>query len=271
MKLGGYNYPMPLKRALRPVIRTIRYAGLRSNDVLLASYPRSGSTWLRFLLVELLTQRDAEWEDVNKTIPYAGEHRHAPPLLPAGGRLVKTHERSVGPARRAIYLARDYRDVVLSEYRLTLRGGSRKDLDAFLADALAGDASPFGFWADHVHFWLDNEIASTDNLLLVKFEDLKTQPAATLRTIVSFLELNVPEKSIHEAIENNSVDRMRQKEERAPSTEVKRATGGHQFVGQGSVRGWQSKLTVDQATAIERRANSAFLRLGYPVHEQAGK
>ena len=63
MRLGGYGYPF--KRQLRPIVRFTRYLGLEQQDVLVAAYPKSGSTWLRFIVTELLTSEDPEWQLVN--------------------------------------------------------------------------------------------------------------------------------------------------------------------------------------------------------------
>lgn len=264
MKVGGWEYPMVLKRAARPVVRRIRYTGLRPEDTLLASYPRSGSTWLRFLLVEALTGQDAEWESLNRSIPDAGAHRRAPRMLGGKGRLVKTHDRAVGPCRRAIYLARDGRDVALSEYRWWVRGGLKQDFDAFLAEWLRGSNSLFGFWGDHVAYWLDSALASRAALLVVRFEDLRTDTQASLRRIVRFLGAEVSDETIAAAIEHNSVGRSREKEERAPASEVRKHASTERFVGTGEVTRWRSNLSREQIEAIERRAGAALTRLGYP-------
>ena len=58
MKIGGYNYgAMRVRRAIRPIVRGFRSVGLRPTDVL-ASYLKSGSTWARFMLTDLLVGRD---------------------------------------------------------------------------------------------------------------------------------------------------------------------------------------------------------------------
>jgi hypothetical protein len=104
------------KSGLRVPIIWMRHRGLSPNDVFVANYPRSGSTWLRFLLFEILTQKDAGFDDVNRHIPDVGGQRNAMALLPNQGRLIKTEEAFRPDYRRAIYIVRDGRDVALSEY-----------------------------------------------------------------------------------------------------------------------------------------------------------
>ena len=49
-----------------------RHRDIKPDDVFLASFERSGSTWLRFLLCELLTGDSAAFERINSVIPEMG-------------------------------------------------------------------------------------------------------------------------------------------------------------------------------------------------------
>lgn len=262
MKLRGFEYPMALKRSLRPVIRSVRYSGLHPDDVLLASYPRSGSTWLRFMLADLLAP-GMEWDDVNRVIPYVGEHRRAPHPLLDGGRLVKTHETATGPVRRAVYLARDPRDVVLSEYRLSLRGGSHETLDSYVARWVVGKAGPFGRWGNHVEYWLERPQASGIELLVIRFEELTADALSTLARIVEWIGIPADEDGLRAAVEGNTIGKMREKEDRAPKGEVRPHDGTHRFVGEGAAGGWRDKLDERQVRLITESATHALERLGY--------
>jgi hypothetical protein len=261
------KYPIALKKAIRPLVATMRYRGVETRDVLIASYPRSGSTWLRFLLYEVLVGRSPNWQEVNNGIPYVGWHRDAPRLLPDEARVIKTHDKKRGPCERVVYLVRDPRDVVLSEYRLSLRGGGRRQLDDFVAAAAAGKTSPFGSWSDHVEHWLGGNSAGTDNLLRLRFEDLRADTARTLQNVLGFMRATVDPDAVEQAIVNNSLSRMKEKEDRAPADEVKKTPTTHRFVSEGSVKGWRKKMTEQQAMLIEDASRHWLIELGYPVRE----
>jgi hypothetical protein len=260
-----YGIPISVRKRLRPVVRRLRYAGLRSDDVLLASYPRSGMTWLRFLLAEILTGEESEFDTVNRTIPSAGGHRGAPTFPPAGFRLVQTHDLDSGPCQRAIYLVRDFRDVLLSEYRSWLRGGSSDTFETFLLKAIGGRANVFGSWMDHVEFWLDGQHARPGRILLVRFEDLRNDQPTELKRVLSFLQIERADADISSAIKHNSVNRMREKETRASGSAVTTRNERHRFVGEGKSGGWKSNLSVEQVRAIERAAGPLLIRLDYPT------
>src|SRR5256886_16759673 len=104
------------KTYLRAPLIWLRHRGIDRNDVMVASYPRSGNTWLRFLLTKVLTGKSAAFDNVNNVIAEIGIHHEALMLLPGKGRLIKTHELYNPAYPRAIYLIRDVRDSLLSQY-----------------------------------------------------------------------------------------------------------------------------------------------------------
>jgi hypothetical protein len=270
-RLGSHeDLPLRWRRGVRPVITRLRFMGLSLDDVLVASYPRSGSTWLRFLLTEILMQESAEWPLVNRVIPGAGEHFDAPKILPNGGRLIQTHDRYAGPCSRAVYLVRDIRDVILSEYRWELRDGVRRSLDKQIQLSLTGGTpmSLFGSWHDHVAYWLDSELARRGDLLLMKYEELRQDPDDKLRELLRFLGAEATDTQIASAIEHNSLDRMREREERAVDAGISAGDPRYPWIGQGAVMGWRSKMTDEQLARVDERAGDVLARLEYPTTER---
>ena len=263
MRIGRQRYPLWLKQAVRPAVLAVRYAGLRPEDIILSSYPRSGSTWLRFLLLESITGRAAEWKELNRLIPYVGGHRSIPPLLPGASRLVSTHDPRVGPCRRSVLLVRDPRDVVLSYYRWLCLQGYDHDLETFLPAYLDGRLSLHGSWADNTRYWLDSALQGEGRLHLVRFEDLRVDPATTIQRILLFIGAAVSDHAIQSAVAGNTIERSREKEERSRPEDVRRFKTGGRFVHEGLVGAWQSKLTNDQVRRVERRVGDLLDELGY--------
>lgn len=250
------------KTALRKPLVSLRHRNLKPSDAFVGSYPRSGSTWLRFMLNELLVGQASGFTNVNQALPDVGKHDTALPVLPGDGRLIKTHEPFRPEYKKAIYLVRDGRDVMLSEfaYQKAL-GFAQDDLDAYIPSFLSGKVNPFGSWIHHVQSWLDARDSHHADILLVHFQDLRGNSEDTLAEIVSFLGRPVSREKIRQAIANNAVERMREKEKINPQ----RASARGRFIGSGSVGGWQEKLTVQQIERIEREAGKTLERLGYPA------
>ena len=251
------------KSALRKPLVWARHRGLGRADGFIGSYPRSGSTWLRFQLVEILAGQATGFGNVNELIPDVGDHQNAVALLPDGGHLIKTHEPYRFSYKKAIYLVRDARDVVLSEfaYQKAL-GFAEDDFDKYLPRFLRGEVNPFGSWTAHVNSWMDAVDNGWTKTLVVRFEDLRHDPEKYLGRILDFLEVRVERARIREAVENNSLERMRDKERTAPQ----RASAKGRFIRSGTVGGWRESFTESQMRLLqESSAAAALARLGYPA------
>lgn len=262
-------------RAARSKLRVplvwYRHRGLCQNDVFIASYPRSGSTWLRFLLYETLTGDSSGFNDVNRVLADMGRQSAAPGLLPGSGRLLKTHEVYRPQYTKAIYLVRDARDVAISEYAYeTSLGRFSGDFDAFVAAFSRGRVNPYGAWYDHVDSWLASPLASNGNLLLIRFEEMRRDAEVTLSRTVKFLGVEVEPEVIRKAIANNNVQRMQAKEDRAPQVEHG-SNGRERFIRSGSVGDWRKKLTERQARLIEDHAGETLARMGYNTEVQMAR
>jgi hypothetical protein len=254
-------------RRLRLPLNWLRYTGTQANDLFIVSYPRSGTTWLRFLLFELLTGEGSEFVSVNARIPYIGKHRGAPHLLPHGGRVIQSHETFLRGVGSAIYVVRDPRSVVLSEYRWQLRTGlSRESFESFFAKFLAGKANPYGRWDRHVNAWVRSDLASQGRLHAVRFEDLRTDAAGELGRILGFLGMDVDSSLIDEVVANNDLAEMRAKEERAPTWALGAlARPDIPFVNAGSTSMWKEELSPSQVQRLGDAFRGTLTSLEYDV------
>jgi hypothetical protein len=257
---------------LRTALLWGRHHGFRPNAVFLCEYPKSGGTWLRFMLHEILTTEPSEFRNVNHASRMVGYHFRAPDVLPGGGRLIATHETWRPAYHKVLYLVRDVRDVALSHYRREWHMGVvSTTFDAFLLCLMNGPKR-HGSWPAHVASYLDSGLARTDRFLLLRFEDLRRNTAEVLTRIVDFLGARPDREAINRAVQNNSLEAMRAKEDRVHALDVRvrmsppgssREEG--RFVHKGEVEGWRRKLSAAQLDLIERLAGQSLLRLGYPL------
>lgn len=253
------------RTALRAPLIWLRHHGFRPADIFLGSYPRSGTTWSRFVLLEILTGHEGGFDEVNGMLHGVGNQATGAPVLPGGGRLLATHEQYRKQYHKAIYLVRDVRDVILSEFAYTTAlEFFEGDLDAFISDFLRKKVNPFGPWQKHVSSWLDSPIANTPNLLRVRYDELRQNPLEGFTRIAKFLGVDHDPALIQRAIEHNSLAKMKEKERVAPQ----RASVKGQFVRSGEVQGWRAKLTPEQVQFIAQHAGSVLQRLGYPLSSQ---
>lgn len=156
--------------------------------VWLASYPRSGNTYLRTILRHAFGLRSASVypNDLggNKELEeYVGHLEHKPKLQKqlkeVGVALIKTHERDKD-YRPAIYVIRDGRAACVSLWEFYNR--------VMPIEAVIEGQHRFGTWAGHVKSWDPWE---RPNTLLLKYEQLRDDLPVALNAISDFLKVEI--------------------------------------------------------------------------------
>lgn len=253
--------------ALRLPIVTYRHRRLVAADVFLASYPKSGNTWLKFMLASLLAGREIGFDHEPDLVPPVGAHARAGPLLADGGRLVKSHEPYsalyVRSPRRAIYVLRDGRDAAVSYYYAFLRRGWYDGpFSGFLGLFLAGRVDGYGTWERHVRSWLSSPLAGDGGLLLVRYEDLLEDARGELGRVAGFLGVEARTEELDRAVERNTIERMRSREQ--GSRFQKRMRRKHiPFVRKGVAGDWTATFSPDDHARFLRAAGDLLADLGY--------
>jgi hypothetical protein len=245
-------------RARRPLV-ALRHRGLLPADAVLAAYPKSGNTWLAFLLTEVIHDRPADWASSAECLPAVGRHAGSPAPLPGGGRTLRTHERRRPEYHRAIYLVRHPADVAHSYHRwLRWQGMDPGPFERFFPRFLARPVDGYGPWGRHVESWL----TPGPPTLLVRYEDLRTEPMTAVSRVLRFLDLPVDVARIETALEANSLDRMREKEDAVRGTLFRGRTDAG-FVGAGGTAGGADRLSEEQFALLEQLAGPALELAGY--------
>lgn len=264
LSLKNLRYKLRTTRLRVPLVWYRHWGASAAHDVYLASYQRSGSTWLRFLLCEALAGDGADFESVKFTIPDIRHYRRGAALLPGGGRLIKTHEPYRRGYKKALYVVRDPRDVAISLYEYDRPNQS---LDEFVNSFVRGKATSHGTWQNHIRSWMHSPLVDSGKILVVKYETLRTNTHVALDAILRFLSVPAGADLVARAIANNDLNRMREKEDRARSVGVEvsgetiRSRG--LSVRRGAVGEWRERLNESQARFIEVHARESMTDMGY--------
>jgi hypothetical protein len=111
-------------------------------------------------------------------------------------------------------------------------------------------------------------------LLFIRYEDLRKESVEVFRQMADFLRVKVSVETIERAVANNTVQKMREKEDSlykqdgyaaVPRRPKKGVEAGGRFVRSGSIGGWQGRLNSEQLKLIEQHAGPTLMRLGYPL------
>ncbi|HYA07226.1 MAG TPA: sulfotransferase domain-containing protein [Xanthobacteraceae bacterium] len=255
----------------------------------IAAFPKSGITYLNFMLFHILFDRPQDARRIDSD--YIFDVHESLARVPAPGATpfyVKIHF-PFGPriplrerASRAVYLWRDPIDVMMSVWDFKHLTGEDGLLDAAPSDqavlfqrfcqhwlTTGGLVYPFaGSWRDNVSSWLDQ----TDlPVLVVRYERLRTQPFEQLRRILAFLRREATDERILAAVAAGKPENMRKLESEEVGAGVsgifyrpalaKGYARGYRFVGR--MHGGSSEKVL--TPAARQYANQIF----GPVLERA--
>ena len=270
----------------------------------LASYPKSGNTWLRCFLAAYVTGR----LDINHLSPFSHDDM-SPPLWQLispksldrlngheafalrghflltllscnqGKVVIKTHS-GVGMVNefptipeilteRAVYLVRDPRDVALSQaHHLQI---SPEEVVKAMGDPSAihtkgpGLYSAIGSWSQNAMGWATSKRFPVH---VVKYEELCHAPAETFRKILEFLNFRMDEERLTKAVELASFANLAAQEKTKGFREAYQPEGHDRpvtFFRRGTIGLWRDELEPDLVSRIERDHGEAMEFFGYAV------
>jgi hypothetical protein len=255
--------------------------------VWLASYPKSGNTWVRFIVTALLRGGSPSSGDVARFVPDV--HKGTLEVRPVhrGAAIVKVHAlpdhcrrflpRTIG----AIYVVRNPLDVCLST--LAYRGMTR-DAQLGLLQAFVGEGGPrdwggaarFGSLPANIAAWTDAGLGFPR--LLVRYEDLARDTAGQVRRIADWLGVPADDARIEAAIDSSSFSAMRRAEEAEVAAggddlfgvahALQRAhVPGWRFMRRGAVGGFRDELPAAAIAALRARFESVMADCGYALDD----
>jgi len=243
------------------------------DDIFLVSFPKSGNTWTRFLLANLrFPDQPATWANINRLIPDPTVTTKRDFDQMPRPRIIKSHECFDPRYPRVVYIVRDPRDVVVSQYHYHRKIRKIEDdspMEKFVTRFLAGETCPHGSWGQNVSTWLTTS-EGNPRFLLLRYEDLVADTARELAKVVAFLDLSAGPERIAQAVERSSADRMRQLEKRQPDKNelMKGSRKDLSFVRAAGSGGWRSDLPAPMVAQIEAAWGSLMQHLGYELSSQ---
>ncbi len=258
--------PMMKDPAVGKLGRMLRLFFVPSEkDVFLISFPRSGNSWLRSAIAEMMFgQSGARLEDIHYYVPTVGLNLPKWRMKPSSFHVVKTHEMRLINSRTDhytdfIYVVRDPRDAVLSHFRFYSQLEKwTQGFDGFFDHWINGRVW-LGSWVQHVTSWIGgSDLPRSGRRLLIKYEDLSRDVFGEFRRVSDFLGLSLDDHQLERAVDETSIHRMRSKEERNSSSPK-----GFRSIQDGGTKKWGSTLSGQQLQQIFRSCGEVMQWLGY--------
>jgi hypothetical protein len=234
------------------------------TDIVLASYPRSGVTWLQNLLAGLLygivpertpySVIESLFPDLHQTQYF---RRHEPECF------IKSHLGPQPEYRRVVHLLRDGRDVLVS-YRHFLQVSGQREVTWA---ELVGPGAPVWpcKWHEHTEAWLRNPYRA--EILDLRYEDLMHDPVSCLRRLCDFAGLNRDDACLQHAAVGAGLAKLRVQETRSGLGPF---ANGEKFFRRGIIGSHQDEMPPDVLAAFLAEAGPTLRRCGYATGQVDG-
>jgi hypothetical protein len=245
------------------------------DDVILATYPKCGTTWMQNILYMLHNdgREIAADMSVRELVPHLEEMGREFVAGLRRPRLIKTHlaktDNLFARAAKYVLVFRNPFDCAVSFYHHT-RGFTKHydfadgTFEDFLEVYLAGEVD-FGDYFDHVDSWLS--VIDSENVHYTTFERMRAGLGDEIELLGRFLggtaAMTASDRDLREHIVSaSSFDSMARDQQRWSSA---RPTGMTQFVRKGIVGDWRGHFSRQSARALyekasERLAGTVLLR-----------
>lgn len=247
-----------------------RFLTVFADDKFLVSYPRSGNTWTRFLIANLLSKAAVTFQSVDHLIPDIYLITDQVLKNIPSPRVLKSHEPFDPRYPLVIYVVRDPRDVLISRYYYALKWRAFPDdypMEDFVDRFISGGADQYhrtGAWGEHVLSWIAMK-AGLPNFKVLRYEDLKKDTLGKLASLASLLGLDSDESNLARAIERSSSDRMRALDQKQPLGWLKGTRRDVPFIRSGLAGGWKTNLSENCVRRIEAAWWPLMKILGYEI------
>ena len=283
----------PLREVRSRAFDSARWAGYRARpgDIIIATYPKCGTTWTQRIVSMLLAGSAAPapvggpWPDMRLMGPIEPILEMAEAI--AGRRHLKSHlpydSLPVWEGVKFIHVARDGRDGAMSMHN-HMRGFTPQ-MNAImdqvsLNDPKFGDTAPStpADPAESFHEWLVDGGARGDlgasfweversywaarqdsNMLLVHYNDLKADLGAEISRIAQYLEIELPGVVMGEIVAAADFEAMREQGEALmPGAKNAWVDGAKTFLNKGVNGRWQSIYAEADLAAYDAKIAIEF-------------
>ncbi len=187
----------------------------RPTDVIIATYPKAGTTWMQQIVHGLRTRGDMDFDEITAVTPWIeiaydmgldleADHKGEP-------RAFKSHwnGEQVPPGCRYICIIRDPRDTMVSFFNFMngwfVEPGT-VSVDEF-TDFIIRREHPIGDYWSHLKTWWKRR--KEPQVLLVAFEDMIEDLSGNVRRVAEFIGHGEDEQAIRIATRQASYDFMK--------------------------------------------------------------
>ncbi|XP_013386937.1 bile salt sulfotransferase isoform X2 [Lingula anatina] len=240
--------PLPPFPSLRSNLRQIDKFQVRSDDIWIVNWPKSGTHWM-WEVVMMLSSGQAQLRDsvkVGAMFPEACTLQATEKMT--SPRVLDTHVPfklfpKAALKSKIIYTVRNPKDACVSAYhhQKGMAVHNKVSWEGTFELVTNGKAH-YGDWFDHVEEWL-KVLENNPNALIVTYEDMKMDLKKQVRRVAEFLGYKRSEKFYDDVAKLCSFGNMKKEKRDIKSAWSKESAGIYR---KGTVGDWKNYFTVAQ-------------------------
>lgn len=265
----------------------------RSDDIIIATYPRCGTTWTQCIVGMMVFQNDEPFAVNDVSLKLDGPNFLSDDMFAILER--QRHRRflashlpfdtlPVYEGVKFIHVARDGRDAVMSfhNHKINFKGSSNPIICAavslahFLGFHFGSNPDPAkhfhhwilgyeelprggplsGFWHIEKSYW---EARDNPNVLLVHYNDLKTDLEGEMRRIADFLNIEIAKDLWPKLVEAAKYDNMKGNiKDLLPEADRMIKGGGNTFMHKGTNGRWRGVVNQEDLDLYDAKVQEEF-------------
>lgn len=234
----------------------------KSSDVYVIGFPKSGHTWMQYILSSLVFGVSPELlrdTIAQEFVPDMHTSKYFKRYFESA--YFKSHDLPKEKYKKVIYLVRDGRDAMVSYYHMLKKVNK---FNVTLKEMIVDEKNLFPCsWSAHVKSWLIDNPYMAD-LIVVKYEDLLNTPVQELSRISKFLGLERSEAFCQNIIANTQIDILRTKAQQYGLVhQMLSGNDGSQFFRQGKAKSYLKEMDPELIVEFEKKASEELRFLGY--------
>lgn len=240
------------------------------TDIFLASYPRSGNTWMRLLLSDAILQlQGCQTNTGGNIIPdiykVSLNEWNKKISIPLEFRIIKTHEplfveKTIEIQNRVIYLFRNPADSLCSYYHYLLRYEKDREnkinIDNFCLDNLDQ-------WCQHLKTYIDYKKKYPECIIFISYEKMSYNSEKILNYVLEILGWDNCKLICKKAVQNQQFQKLKKMSKLEDSEKMGfwEDNGSQDFFRKGIVNSSQEELSSETLRIIEEK--------GLPIYQVA--